>query len=54
MIDVVSEQRCVVVAIADAFIVVSGHKCSPNSCISIPCNGLYFSEKGQCSINTYM
>ena len=51
MIDVASKQRCVV-AVADAFVIVLGKKCSLNLCVSILCNGLFFSGKGICSVNT--
>ena len=51
MVDVASEQRCVVV-IADAFVVVLDLQMFTKLLHFNPCNGLNFSGKGRCSVNT--
>ena len=51
MIDIASEQRCVVV-IADAFVIVLGLQMFTKLLHFNPCNGLIFSGKGLCSVNT--
>ena len=51
MIDVASEQTCVVV-VADAFVIVLGLPMFIKLLHFNPCNGLFFSGKECCSVDT--